>query len=58
MLKQSLILAISSLVLATTLVSPAIAAPADFIGIWVNKDSNTRRVTRLVITAAGDKLNI
>ncbi len=58
MLKQSLILAISSLALATILVSPAIAAPADSIGTWVNKDSNTRRVTRLVITSAGDELNI
>lgn len=58
MLKQSLTLAIASLALATTLVSPAIAAPADFIGTWVNKDSNTRGVTRLVITSAGNKLNI
>jgi hypothetical protein len=58
MLKLSLITA-ASVALTTALVSPAMAAPADFIGTWVNKDANTRGVTRLVITSAGgNKLNI
>ncbi|OUL19968.1 hypothetical protein [Nostoc sp. 106C] len=59
MLKRSLMIAASTVALATALVSPALAAPADFVGTWVNKDANTRGVTRLVITSAGtNKLNI
>jgi hypothetical protein len=59
MLKHSLMIAASSLALAAALVSPVLAAPADFVGTWVNKDSNTGGVTRLVITSAGgNKLNI
>ncbi|MDZ8055308.1 MAG: hypothetical protein RMX68_000265 [Aulosira sp. ZfuVER01] len=59
MFKRSLITAASSVALAAALVSPALAAPADFVGTWVNKDSNTRGVTRLVVTSAGgNKLNI
>lgn len=58
MLKRSLTIAAIT-ALATTLVSPALAAPADFVGTWVNKDANTRGVTRLVVTSAGgNKLNI
>ncbi|MBD2666620.1 hypothetical protein B6N60_02084 [Richelia sinica FACHB-800] len=59
MLKRSLTLAASSLALATALVSPAVAAPSDFVGTWVNKDTNTRGITRLVITSGGgNTLNI
>jgi hypothetical protein len=58
MLKPTIIAA-SSLALATAILSPALAAPADFVGTWVNKDSNTGGITRLVITSAGaNKLNI
>ncbi|QSJ16545.1 hypothetical protein JYQ62_33350 [Nostoc sp. UHCC 0702] len=53
MLKRSLTLAAASVALTSALVSPAMAAPADFIGTWVNKDANTRGVTRLVVTSAG-----
>lgn len=60
MLKSSLMLAAATTAaLTAALVSPAMAAPADFIGTWANKDANTRGVTRLVITSAGgNKLNI
>ncbi|BAY60063.1 hypothetical protein NIES22_01200 [Calothrix brevissima NIES-22] len=59
MLKRYLMIAASSVSLAASLISPTLAAPADFIGTWVNKDSNTRGVTRLVVTSAGsNKLNI
>lgn len=59
MLKRSLVFATSSAVLATALISPVFAAPADFIGTWVNTNSNTRGITRLVVTnAGGNKLNI
>jgi hypothetical protein len=59
MLKRSLMIAASSVSLAAALLSPALAAPADFVGTWVNKDSNTGGVTRLVVTSAGsNKLNI
>ncbi|MBH8554479.1 hypothetical protein I8751_19350 [Nostocaceae cyanobacterium CENA357] len=58
MLKSSLTLATGA-ILSAALLSPALAAPADFVGTWVNKDANTRGVTRLVITSAGsNKLNI
>jgi hypothetical protein len=59
MWKHSLSLAASSLALATALVSPAMAAPGDFVGTWVNKNPGTRGITRLVITSAGgNKLSI
>ncbi|BAY90098.1 MULTISPECIES: hypothetical protein [unclassified Tolypothrix] len=59
MLKRSLMIAASSVALAAAVASPSLAAPADFVGTWVNKDNNTRGVTRLVITSAGsNKLNI
>lgn len=59
MLKRSLTIAAATTVLAAALVSPALAAPADFVGTWVNKDANTRGVTRLVVTSAGgNNLNI
>ncbi|MHC5855210.1 hypothetical protein [Nostoc sp.] len=46
-------LALSTASLAAALVSPALGEPADFIGTWVNTNSNTSGVTRLVITSAG-----
>jgi hypothetical protein len=58
MLKNSFVFAISSVSLVISLVSPALAVPADFIGTWVNTNSSTSGVTRLVITSAGNKLNI
>lgn len=59
MLQRSLMIAATSVAMAAALVNPAAAAPGDFIGTWVNKDANTRGVTRLVVTSAGgDKLNI
>ncbi len=59
MLKRSLMIAATSVAMAAALVNPAAAAPADFIGVWVNKDVNTRGVTRVVVTSAGgNKLNI
>lgn len=59
MLKRTLMIAASSSALAAALLSPALAAPADFVGTWANKDANTGGVTRLVITSAGgNKLNI
>jgi hypothetical protein len=56
MLKQTLALA----ALVTTIAAlPATAAPADFIGTWVNTDSATRGITKIVVTSAGGtKLNI
>lgn len=59
MLKRSLTIAAATLALTSAFASPTLAAPADFIGTWVNKDANTRGITRLVITSAGgNKLNI
>jgi hypothetical protein len=59
MLQRSLSFAAASIALTASLVSPAMAAPGDFVGTWVNKDANTRGITRLVITSAGgNKLNI
>jgi hypothetical protein len=58
MLKYSLIAA-SSVALTAALVSPAFAAPADFVGTWVNTNSNTRGITRVVVTSAGSNaLNV
>jgi hypothetical protein len=58
MLKRSLIAA-SSVALTAALVSPAFAAPADFVGTWVNTNSNTRGITRVVVTSAGSNaLNV
>ena len=56
MLKQTIVIA----ALVTTIAAlPATAAPADFVGTWVNTDSATRGITKVVITSAGgNKLNI
>jgi hypothetical protein len=53
MMKYSLALTISSATLALGIVSPALAAPQDFIGSWVNTNVNTRGITRLVIQSSG-----
>ncbi len=53
MFKRSLIAA-SSIALTATLVSPAFAAPADFVGTWVNTNSNTRGITRVVVTTGAN----
>ncbi|HLO88557.1 MAG TPA: hypothetical protein VK203_26605 [Nostocaceae cyanobacterium] len=59
MLKNSFILSIASASLASVVISPAMAAPADFVGTWVNTNPNTGGITRVVITSAGgNKLNI
>jgi hypothetical protein len=59
MMKRALSLAAASVALTAGLASPTLAAPGDFVGTWVNKDANTRGITRLVITSAGsNKLNI
>ncbi|HIK03891.1 MAG TPA: hypothetical protein IGS40_04125 [Trichormus sp. M33_DOE_039] len=59
MLKRALSLAAASVALTAAFASPTLAAPSDFVGTWVNKDANTRGITRLVITSAGgNKLNI
>ncbi len=52
MFKRSLIAA-SSIALTAAVVSPAFAAPADFVGTWVNTNSNTRGITRVIVTQAG-----
>jgi hypothetical protein len=57
MLKTTL--AITATLATLALANPAIAAPADFIGTWVNTDSNTRGITKVIIQPAGsNKLTI
>lgn len=57
MLKTTL--AITATLATFALSKPTIAAPADFIGTWVNTDSSTRGITKVVVTSAGsNKLNI
>ncbi len=56
MLKTTL--ALTATLATLVLSNPAIAAPADFIGTWVNTDSNTRGITKLIIQPAGNKLTI
>ena len=59
MLKKTLAIASLSVVLAGGSASSAIAAPRDFMGNWVNANSNTRGITRLVISSrGGNRLNI
>ncbi|QLE57362.1 hypothetical protein [Nostoc sp. TCL26-01] len=59
MWKSSLTLAAASVALTAAFATPSLAAPGDFVGTWVNKDGNTRGITRLVVTSAGgNKLNI
>ena len=51
MLKRSITVATCGTLLAAGLIAPALAAPQDFVGTWVNVDSATRGITRLVVTA-------
>ena len=51
MLKRSITIATCGTLFAAGLVAPALAAPQDFVGNWVNVDSNTRGITRFVVTA-------
>ncbi|MGI0493007.1 hypothetical protein ACN4EG_14590 [Alkalinema pantanalense CENA528] len=58
MLKQTFTIAALSIALAGSLVSSAKAAPQDFVGNWVNVNSNTSGITRFVITKQGQDLRI
>lgn len=59
MFKRVLTLATSSAALMVTLAAPSFAAPADYVGTWVNKNPNTRSVTRFVVKKVGaDKLAV
>ncbi len=49
MLKTSLGIAVVTTALAISSITPAIAAPRDFIGTWVARN-NTRGITKVVIT--------
>ena len=41
------------------LVSPALAAPQDYVGTWVNKNPNTRSITRFVVKkTAANKMSV
>lgn len=51
MLKRSITVVTCGTLLAAGLVSPVFAAPQDFVGNWVNVNSNTRGITRFVVTA-------
>lgn len=51
MLKRSISVAACGTLFAAGLAAPSIAAPQDFVGTWVNVDSSTRGITRLVVTA-------
>jgi hypothetical protein len=51
MLKRSITISACGTLFAAGLVAPAFAAPQDFVGTWVNVDSNTRGITRFVVTA-------
>ncbi len=51
MLKRSITVAACGTLFAGGLISPVFAAPQDFVGTWVNVDSNTRGITRFVVTA-------
>ncbi|MBW4575022.1 MAG: hypothetical protein KME08_07030 [Aphanothece sp. CMT-3BRIN-NPC111] len=58
-MKQSLMLAATSTIFAAGLINPAVAAPQDFVGTWVNKNPNTNSITRFVIQPTGsDTLKI
>jgi len=37
---------------AASLAAPTFAAPQNFVGTWVNADSNTRGITRFVVTSS------
>ncbi len=53
MLKYAL--AIATALTATTIAAPTLAGPAStMVGTWVNTDSSTRGITKLVITETGN----
>lgn len=56
MLKRSVSVAACGTLFAAALAAPSIAAPQDFVGTWVNVDSNTRGITRFVVTAPQPKV--
>jgi hypothetical protein len=59
MFKRVLTLATSSAALMVGLAAPSFAAPADYVGTWVNKNPNTRSVTRFVVKKiSADKLSV
>lgn len=58
MLKQLFTIGAVSVALVGSGVSAAIAAPQDFVGTWVNTNSNTSGITRLVVTRQGSNLRI
>ncbi len=49
MLKRSLAAAAVGTVMTIGSMSPSLAAPRDFVGTWVNANSNTRGITKLVV---------
>lgn len=53
MLKRSLAVAAVGTVLSIGSITPSLAAPRDFVGTWVNTNSNTRGITKLVVRRAG-----
>lgn len=53
MLKNVLTLTACSAALAVGLANPAFATPQDFVGTWVNTNSNTRGITRFVVKSTG-----
>jgi hypothetical protein len=52
MLKRSLAVAAVGTVLTIGSISPSFAAPRDFVGTWENTNSNSRSITKLVVTRA------
>ncbi|AFY56484.1 hypothetical protein Riv7116_4044 [Rivularia sp. PCC 7116] len=57
MLKRSLAVAAVGTVLSIGSISPSLAAPRDFVGTWVNTNSNTRGITKLVVRrVSGNRL--
>ncbi len=58
MLRKSLVIAGLSTVLASGVVSPAVAAPQDFVGTWENTNSRTGGITRFIVSSRGRNLNI
>ncbi|OUC16431.1 MAG: hypothetical protein B0A82_01750 [Alkalinema sp. CACIAM 70d] len=58
MLKQTFTIVALSTALAGSLVSAANATPQDFVGNWINVNSNTSGITRFVVTQQGKELRI
>ncbi|MGD1875681.1 MAG: hypothetical protein ACFB02_21835 [Mastigocoleus sp.] len=59
MLKRTLALATLTTTITAGAIAPAMAAPRDFVGTWVNSDTNTRGITKIVVRRApGNKLVI